>query len=778
MSRTGIVAGTFIWLFLTTIFARSAYLSVKLDRPTSIAVYDSNSRLLNLRLSQDQSWRLPPPNHAAMNRWEQGVLCIEDQYFYSHPGVNLFAMMRAGGQLLTKGRLISGASTIPMQLARMIHRLPRRAESKLIESLDALVMSLFHSKQSLIRTYAQLAPMGGNIEGAETAARAYFQRSLDELTWRELSVLLILPQSPSRLVKWNDANWMNASASTLRRLNGCGVIDAAQLEAALKQEIRSPRSHRFPVLAQHVSDYLARQSASSSEIHSNLDFSIQQQLHSLVSRQRESFFAKDIQNIAIAVAEIKTGKLRGLIGNFDYNLDHSEQKIASFDVLRSPGSTLKPLIFGLAIDDQVVLPDTLIEDIPSRYGTYQPSNFDSQFSGLVKAKTALSKSLNIPFIELLAKLGLERMTNAMSKAGLVRRTPDSLLGLSMAVGGIDVRFLDLVELYTGLANQGHSRKLRLLHASDIEREDSQEFLSEAAAYLTTEALKQRDRPEADALVQALGLNSSIAWKTGTSQDRLDAWSIGFDEKHVVAVWLGNLNRMSSRYLVGTEAAAPVMFDIFAMLLPSDQRHHQMNVPISVSEIEVCALSGMLPGPACDERVQVPSANGKIPPHRCKYHRHAIIDRSNGLEVSMSCANHRNIERRSVTSVPRPIRRWLGNAWSSTLDSRFAADPSCPPEIETSSKFQIESPRLHARFSLLPSSQSELLTLPFRVSGASANEPLICYIDGIRKTLNSQDVLMMNEGRHEIYCSDRRGEAAKTVFWIDRPQIAMLGDDRL
>ncbi len=740
-----------------------------------MAVYDHDGRLINLRLSKDQAWRLPPPSSATVQRWNQALMCIEDRHFYFHPGVDFLAAIRAVYQLVNGGRLISGASTIPMQLARMIHRLPRNFSSKLIEALDALVLSMLYSKQQLLMHYATLAPMGGNIEGVETGSRAYFMRGPNELNWREISQLVLLPQSPSRLFKWNSNDWMNATTKILHRLNQCGVINTEQLQAALSQTIQSLQYHKFPTMTQHVADVLSDSFSNQNEFNTNIDLSIQRQIQALVSRQRNGFFAKAINNIAIGVTEIASGKIKALIGNFDYQLDHNEQKIAAFDVQRSPGSTLKPLIFALAIDDQILLPDTLVEDIPARYGKYEPSNFDANFSGLVRAKTALSQSLNIPFIDLLSKIGMERMTQALARAGVSRRTPDASLGLSMAVGGIDIHFLDLLALYAGLANQGKAVKLHILKSDQEVARSETEFISEAAAYLTTEALKQRDRPEAETLHQALGSDRSIAWKTGTSQNRMDAWSIGYDDKYAVAVWLGNLNRSTSRNLVGSEAAAPVMFDIFAMLRPTGKLQKSEGSPISVSDVEVCAMSGMLPGPACESRTLIPAANGKFPPHRCKYHRFALIDQNNGMEISMHCASNRNIQRKTVVSFPQPIRRWLSSSWNAVLETGIGLDPTCPPENHANANLKIESPKQNSRLRLLASSESEFLTLPFRVSGGSVSEPLTCYINGTRQDLNAHDVLMLRTGRHEVFCSDRHANAAKSVFWIEGPEIAKAAE---
>jgi penicillin-binding protein 1C len=751
-----------VGLIAAIFFGRAGYLYVAASPEQSPTLYDRAGRILNVRLSEDHSWRLPFTGNGLNSNYAQGLICIEDRAYARHLGVDSVALARALLQSIESGRTVSGASTIPMQLARMIHRLPRKPAAKILEMLDATIISIIFSKAEILRLYAERVPMGGNVEGAETAANWYFGKPLKELSWRELAVLYLLPQSPRRLSAWQADDWQRGSDRILQRLHDCGLLDDDQLHASLADHAPVPHPRGMPRDGEHIADAICTENDGPCVRATTIDRGLQLKLQELVKSRRQSLAEKGIYNIAVGVVDNDSGAILGLIGNFNYLGMERGQKIAAFNVLRSPGSTMKPLIYGLALDERLILPETVVEDRPMSFGAYSPENYSGQYSGLVRAKQALAQSLNVPFVHLLSQLGVERFLIGLDQSGVNQRTPNDRLGLSLAIGGMEIRFLDVLKLYHGLALGGRQSPMHLVPGAASPLLDSR-FLSEGAAYLTTLAMSQRDRPEADHLSHALGKDTSIAWKTGTSQNRLDAWSVGFNRRFTVAVWLGNLDRQSSAHLVGAETAAPIFFDLFATLNES-QTIDRWSPPLSVSKIQVCALSGLMPTAACPSRISSDSLEGDFPHRSCPYHQHVFVDAQTGRAIAPQCLGKRDYKIKSVTSLPRQLRRWLAHGWTDEWDINPVDDVSCAPDSAQHRKVAIQSPKSGSRFFVMPSFEQHTITIPFRAE-AQASDGISCFLNHQQVRLGHQDALQLPVGKYRLVCSDQWGNSDASAFEV-------------
>jgi penicillin-binding protein 1C len=546
-------------LILTGVFAAWVVslgpLPLAQARQVSTTIVDRNGKLLRSYAMADGRWRLPVDARTGVDPgYLKLLLAYEDRRFYSHSGVDPFALGRAAFQLVTRGHIVSGGSTITMQLARLME--PRRERSvyaKLRQMVRALEIERQLNKDQILDLYLALAPFGGNLEGVRAASIAYFGKEPKRLSLPESALLVALPQSPEtrRVDRYPDVARAARDRVLDRMVEDSRVSEeeAASAKATPVRRLRKP----MPILAPHSADQAIANVKDADVIRLTLDGSLQKVLEAL-ARDRAAALGPNI-SVAIVAVDNESGDVLARIGSPDYFDDRRAGQVDMTRAVRSPGSTLKPFIYGLAFEDGFVHPESLIDDRPIRFGSYAPENFDMTFQGTVPVRKALQLSLNVPAIALLDRVGASRLSSRLKQAGANLVLPkDEAPGLAMGLGGVGVTLQDLVQLYSGLARLGTTRPLR-----EIAKDEPRDFLrlmDQVAAWQVGNVLIGTPPPEN-------GVHNRIAFKTGTSYGYRDAWSVGFDGRLTIGVWVGRPDGAPVPGLVGRTAAAPILFDAFA-----------------------------------------------------------------------------------------------------------------------------------------------------------------------------------------------------------------------
>jgi len=522
----------------------------------STSIIDRNGKLLRAYAMADGRWRLPVDAKTGVDPgYLKLLLAYEDRRFYDHRGVDPLALGRAALQLMTRGHIVSGGSTITMQLARLME--PRRERSvyaKLRQMVRAIQIERQLSKDQILDLYLALAPFGGNLEGIRAASIAYFGKEPKRLSLAESALLVALPQSPEtrRLDRHPDVARCARDRVLERMVDEHRVSreDATQAKAVTVPRLRKP----MPILAPHSSDQAMATVKDTPVIKLTLDASLQKTLEAL-ARDRAIAQGPNI-SVAMIAVDNESGDVLARVGSSDYFDERRAGQVDMTRAVRSPGSTLKPFIYGLAFEDGFVHPESLIDDRPIRFGSYAPENFDMTFQGTVPVRKALQLSLNVPAIALLDRVGASRLSSRLKQAGGNLVLPkDEAPGLAMGLGGVGVTLQDLAQLYTGLARLGTTKPLREIMTPKDER-DPMRLMDQAAAWQVGNVLIGTPPPEN-------GVHNRIAFKTGTSYGYRDAWSVGFDGRITIGVWVGRPDGAPVAGLVGRTAAAPILFDAFA-----------------------------------------------------------------------------------------------------------------------------------------------------------------------------------------------------------------------
>ena len=525
-------------------------------RQVSTTIVDRNGKLLRAYAMADGRWRLPVDAKTGVDPgYLKLLLTYEDRRFRSHAGVDPFALGRAALQLVTRGHIVSGGSTITMQLARLME--PRRERSvyaKLCQMVRALEIERQLTKDQILDLYLALAPYGGNLEGIRAASIAYFGKEPKRLSLAESALLVALPQSPEtrRVDRYPDVA-RAARDRVLDRMVEDGRVsdeDAVSAKAMPVPRLRKP----MPILAPHSADQAIATVKDADVIALTLDSSLQKALEAL-ARDRAVALGPNI-SIAIIAVDNQSGDVLARIGSPNYFDDRRAGQVDMTRAVRSPGSTLKPFIYGLAFEDGFVHPESLIDDRPIRFGSYAPENFDMTFQGTVPVRRALQQSLNVPAVALLDRVGASRLSSRLRQAGANLVLPkDEVPGLAMGLGGVGITLQDLVQLYSGLARLGSTRPLReIVNAKD--QRDPLRLMDQVAAWQVGNVLMGTPPPEN-------APHNRIAFKTGTSYGYRDAWSVGFDGRITIGVWVGRPDGAPAPGIAGRTAAAPILFDAFA-----------------------------------------------------------------------------------------------------------------------------------------------------------------------------------------------------------------------
>jgi len=556
-------------LALTLLIATAALLDRYYPPPLAKAeqlstlVLDRDGQVLRGFTSADGYWRLPVAIEQLDQTFIAMLLAFEDRRFYWHPGVDPLALLRASWQWLRHGRIISGASTLTMQTARLLETIPHTLGGKLWQIARALQLEWHLGKREILSLYLHLAPYGGNLEGVRAASLAYFGKEPAYLTPAEAALLVALPQSPSRLRPDRDpAAARTARSKVLARLQEYGLLSKQARTEAEQQPV--PQTRRdLPMLAAHLARRLQQKYPSQHRIHTSLDARLQGQLEALGRATLTGLGAA--VNLAVVVVDHRTQNVLAHLGSADFFAVERAGWIDLTQAVRSPGSTLKPVVYGMGFEDGVIHPLTRVNDAPTRFGTYQPSNFLHAYHGEVSIRDALQQSLNIPAVAVLDRVGPGRVAARLRQVGIRLHWPDSHAGpgLPLALGGVGTTLSDLTMLYAALANDGRVRPLRYLQTAP----DSPgvAVLNPAAAWQLRAILRGTPPPVSAVPYASQRSPRTLAYKTGTSYGFRDAWALGFDSHYTVGVWLGRPDGTPNPGRHGANTAAPLLFKVFELL---------------------------------------------------------------------------------------------------------------------------------------------------------------------------------------------------------------------
>jgi penicillin-binding protein 1C len=532
------------------------------DIALSTRVLDRDDRLLRAYATAEGRWRLPARIGDVDPRFFAMLFAYEDRRFRQHPGVDPFALARAAWQLASSGHIRSGGSTLTMQVARLLEpRSGRNLAAKLRQAVRAFELERALSKDEILSLYLDLAPYGGNIEGVRAASLAYFGREPRRLSLAEAALLVALPQSPeSRRPDRSVAAARAARDRVLDRFAAMGGVPADEIALAKTEPVPAGR-RPMPMLAPHAADRAIADAAPGSEVRLTIDADLQKNLEELARervRTLAALLGPDI-SLAMIVVDNATGAVRAHVGAPNYFDTRRAGQVDLTQALRSPGSTLKPFIYGLGFEDGFIHPETLIDDRPTRYGAYKPQNFDFTFQGTVTVRRALQLSLNLPALAVLDRVGANRLTARLKEAGANVVLPDGEApGLAIGLGGAGITLADLTMLYSGIARLGTALPAHERRGLSADTKQGSRLMEPVAAWYVSHILLGTPPPEN-------GVPGRIAFKTGTSYGYRDAWSVGFDGRYSIGVWVGRPDGAPVPGLVGRMAAAPILFDAFARL---------------------------------------------------------------------------------------------------------------------------------------------------------------------------------------------------------------------
>lgn len=526
---------------------------------TSVEMRDRENRLLRVYTVADGRWRLSVPLERVDGGYVKMLIAYEDRRFYRHGGVDLRAMARALGQAVLNRRIVSGGSTLTMQLARLLEESGTGSwRGKLRQMRVAWALERRLSKAQILQLYLTHAPYGGNLEGIRAATLAWFGQEPARLTPAQAALLVALPQAPElRRPDRHLAVTRAARDRVLERMERNGILEAGAARAALTEPVPRKR-HAFPSLAPHLADLARAQNPLARHVALTLDGGVQKQLEALAR-----IALRDLPpevSIAMLLADHGSGEILAAVGSGGYGASALRSGFVDMTrAYRSPGSTLKPLVYGLAFDRGLAHPQTLIDDRPISFGSYAPRNFDGAFRGQLPVADALRLSLNIPVVLLLNEIGPAHLMAALGRSGVEARLPGGQAGLAVALGGAGITLKDLVQLYAMLANGGGARPLYWL-AGKASPPAGARVISRAAAWHLSHILRGLPAPDGSR-------NDGLAYKTGTSYGHRDAWAIGFDGRHVAGIWIGRPDGTPVPGAFGGDLAAPVLFELFQRLKP-------------------------------------------------------------------------------------------------------------------------------------------------------------------------------------------------------------------
>ncbi|MFL5751777.1 MAG: penicillin-binding protein 1C [Bacteroidia bacterium] len=748
--------------------------------PYTTVLLDKNGKVISAKIASDKQWRFPEQK-TVPRKFAQCLIAFEDKNFFSHRGVDPFSICRAFVQNIKKKRTVSGGSTISMQVIRLSRKNKKRSYfEKSIEVLKAFRLEFSYSKFEILSLYASHAPFGGNIVGLDAASWRYFGRSPGQLSWAECAMLAVLPNAPSLIYPGKNQSKLKLKRNRLLdKLYAFGIIDAETLQLS-KQEELPQHSYPIPQQAPHLLNRYVNKYGEGQRIAGTLDADLQRQVNAVTMNHQRFLKANEIHNAAVLVAEINTGKVLCYLGNTPAmnNEDHGND-VDIINAPRSTGSLLKPYLYASMMNEGELLPNMLIQDIPTQIGGFTPQNFNLTYDGAVPAKRALARSLNIPAVKMLQLYGLEKFHAKIKQLGMTTITQaPGHYGMSIILGGSEGKLWDMVGIYASMArtlnhyNKYNShyfsngfRELDYIADKKVKEEEKNMpgNLSAAAIWLTFEAMAEVSRPDIDASWRRLGSGQKIAWKTGTSFGFRDGWAIGLTPDYVVGVWVGNADGEGRPALTGISAAAPLLFEVFGLL---PKRSPWFSQPLKeMKQVKVCAKSGHRASVNCPETKKewVPSLSEKT--IACPYHKIIHLDTKGKFRVSSECESVSNMISKAWFILP-PTVEYYYKTKNPTYVSLPPYRPGCA--VSAGKAMDMIYPKNGARIYVPIDLNSEQSKAVFELAHRNPQAIVYWHLDEvfIGSTQNIHQMgLNPAKGKHLLTLVDEQGETLSLTFEV-------------
>ena len=775
------------YLLFIFLFVIIGYAAIPLPSPlfpnnySTVVLGDSSatrmhvSPILRVFLNRDEQWCLPPSaTQKIPAKLTTAVLTYEDQYFYYHPGINLVAVARAIYQNLTAGRTVSGASTITMQVTRLMRPKKRSYFNKILEIFQALKIELHYPKNDILKLYLDHAPYGGNVIGYMAASLRYFGKLPTELTWGEAATLAVLPNAPGLISPDIDpAGLRKKRDRLLKKLYQKKIVDRGVLQLSLLEPVPSG-SRGFPMLAPHLSQFLKEKNGKNGGvIQTTIQPALQKQVEQLLKQQTDYLSGQGIHNGAVLVAETKSGKVRAYAGSQNFFDNAHQGQVDGVRAPRSSGSLLKPFLYALAFDDGIILPQTVLKDVPTFYGAFSPSNADEKFSGLVTAKQALIQSLNVPAVRLLYTYGIFPFYIFLKSAGvstLFRNAND--YGLPLVLGGSEVTLWDMAALYRGLGLGGKFSKLQILEndTANPGLSNTANLISPGASYLALNILRELKRPGSEYYWELFQNQFPLAWKTGTSYGQKDAWAVGVSPQWTIAVWIGNFSGEGNANLAGARCAGPLLFDIFNNLPQNPQKAWFAAPDTGLKEISVCLETGFVASPNCPNPVVVSAPRYMKPLRLCPFHQKIFVSTDTGDEVCSICWTPGHYTAKSMLMYPPDVAQYLRrhgqNAGSIPLHN-----PKCPAQ-SVYKPLEILYPLNNARLWVPRDFDGEKQKVTTRAAHRDQQRTIFWYLNDHylgSTTARHEMAVLCKKGWNQLEIVDEIGYRDHKRFYVDMKQ---------
>lgn len=622
----------------------------------STIITDNRDEVIHAYLTSDEKWRMKTELDEISPLLRKTIVAKEDRYFYSHPGVNFFAVARAAFRNLGRWRTTSGASTITMQVARALEHRPRNIVSKVVEMFRAFQLEWKYDKDEILQLYLNLVPYGGNIEGVKAASLLYFKKNPDHLSLAEITALSIIPNRPSSLVIGRSNDLVVQERNRwLRKFADEKVFTPREIEDALAEPLTATRG-AVPAYLPHLSYKLKK--SGGHLIQTNIDLQTQLKTEKIVADYIRSQRLRNIRNAAVVIIDNQTHRVISYVGSADFHDTTDGGEVNGARAIRQPGSTLKPLLYGLCIDEGILTPRTIMTDVPVNYEGYMPENYDQLFNGYVTVQYALEHSLNIPAVKGLRSLGLEKMISKLVDCGFKQVEKDRRkLGLSMILGGCGASLEELTGLFSAFASEGVY--IAPAYTQGNTGSVPKRILSPAASYMINDILSRVNRPDFPLNWSATERMPKIAWKTGTSYGRRDAWSIGYNKRYTVGVWTGNFSGMGVADLSGAHIATPLLFRIFNTI-DYDPDDEWFTPPQDCEMRQVCSETGLPPSGHCTSL----STDYFIPlvssTQTCDNVQEIMISADEKISYCRSCAPEAGYKKKQYKVVQPDMQAWYEN----------------------------------------------------------------------------------------------------------------------
>jgi len=724
-------------------------------------VLDRNGRVLHGFLSRDEKWRMYTELDEISPDIKKAFLAKEDRFFYYHPGINPAAIVRAIWYNVSSDKRTSGASTITMQVARMMEPKSRTYLNKLREMFRALQLEWHLSKDEILQLYLNRVPYGGNIEGIKAASLIYFGRLPDQLSLAQIVTLTIIPNKPNQLTigRQNDTI-RNERDRWIKRLSNEGVFDHQRSDAAMTEPF-GYRRLEVPRKAPHLSLRLRRQYPDQFIIHSSIDGELQSKVENLVYSASRRMQFRGIRQSAAIVIDNNTMQVLAYVGSPNFFEDYEAGQVDGIRAIRSPGSTLKPLIYAVAADLGLVTPKTIIADVPVHIEGYSPENYDSKYNGAVTIEDALAYSLNIPAVKILQQIGVPTLVDKLIEAEFRQVMLDrNKLGLSVALGGCGTRLEELALLYATFANRGMFSKANWLQSDSTS--SSKRLISEEAAYMITESLTRLTRPDLPNSASASLRVPKVAWKTGTSYGRRDAWSIGYNKNYTIAVWAGNFNNDGVPDLSGADIATPILFDLFNTIdYASSNQWYSM--PDNMMYRFVCPVTGQPSGVSCEHSVvdwYIPGVSSNVP---CNHLVEVSVSPDESVSYCTRCRPQAGYKKMMYPDYPPDLLAWMERV-GARYDKIPAHNPECTRVLAVNPP-RIVSPAANQEYLIDRSDNAEI-----KLSAETAPDVnrLYWYVNDrlVGTSKPGEDFFTkIDPGRIKISCTDDRGRNSDITFTV-------------